>query len=76
MQVNTTDANAASGFYATSFEVFAQTLEESIITRSVEMGGGVVIHHGTRDGDSVWLMDNPYGKFYGIWLEENGQLAN
>lgn len=75
MRVNLTEANSASGFYATNFEVFAQTLEESKISRSVDMGGGVVIHHGIRNGASVWLLDNPCGSLYGIWLEEDGHLA-
>lgn len=77
MQVNTTDANTTSGFYAVNFEVFAQTLEESEIIESIEMGGGVAIHHGTRNGNPVWLMDNACGKLYGIWVEEkNGHPTN
>lgn len=73
MQVNTVNASDTSGFYAVNFETFAQTLEESKIEASYEMGGGVAIHHGTRNGSPVWLMDNPLGDLYGVWVEENGQ---
>jgi hypothetical protein len=73
MQINITDVSNTSGFYAVNFEDFAQTLEESKIEASYEMGGGVAIHYGTRNGSPVWLMDNPLGKLYGVWVEENGQ---
>jgi len=73
MKFNTTDASNTSGFFAVNFEAFAQTLDESVIEESFEMGGGVAIHHGTRNGSPVWLMDNPLGKLYGVWVEENGQ---
>lgn len=77
MQINMSDASGVSGFYATGFEIFAQTLSESEITTSFEMGGGIAIHHGTRNGDPIWLMDNPMGKLYGIWVEEkDGHFAN
>lgn len=71
MRINTTDANGVSGFYAVDFEVFAQTLAESQITVSHEMGGGVVIHHGTRDSAPIWLLDNALGELHGVWVEEN-----
>ncbi|WP_041359460.1 hypothetical protein [Methylotenera versatilis] len=73
MQINNTDANDTSGFYTVNFETFTQTLEESTIEESYEMGGGVAIYYGTRNGSPVWLMDNPLGKLYGVWVEENGQ---
>ena len=75
MKINNTDASNTSGFYAVNFEDFAQALEESKIEESYEMGGGVAIHHGTRNGSSIWLMDNPCGGLcgYGIWVEENGR---
>lgn len=57
-------------FYAANFEVFCQTMDESNITFSIDMGGGVVIHHGTRYGVPIWLMDNPLGELYGVWYDE------
>lgn len=76
MNINCFDLNAPSGFFPTSFEVFAQTLDESNVTYSCDMGGGVTIHHGTRDGAAIWLMDNPMGKLYGVWVEENERLRH
>jgi len=69
MNINTTDINGPSGFYAVKFETFAETLAESHITYSIDMGA-VTIHHGTRYGDPIWLMDNPGGSLYGIWVED------
>ncbi|MBT8567655.1 hypothetical protein G6698_06530 [Polynucleobacter paneuropaeus] len=63
-----------SGFYAVNFEVFSQTLEESTIECSFDMGGGVEIKHGRRYGLPIWLMDNPAGKLYGIWVEYEDNL--
>lgn len=57
-------------FYATNFEAFSQTMGESNISFSIDMGGGVVIHHGTRYGAPIWLMDNPLGELYGVWYDE------
>lgn len=57
-------------FHAANFEVFCQTMDESNITFSIDMGGGVVIHHGTRYGAPIWLMDNPLGELYGVWYDE------
>ena len=76
MDERTSDQNSPVGFHAVNFEVFCQTLEESKVTFSIDMGGGVAIHHGTRYGDPVWLMDNPSGNLYGIWVEENEHLPN
>ena len=75
MDENTSDQNSPVGFHAVKFEIFCQTLGESTITYSIDMGG-VTIHHGTRYGDSIWLMDNPLGSLYGIWVEENDNLPN
>lgn len=58
-------------FHAVSFEVFCQTMEESETTFSIDMGGGVVIHFGTRYHAPIWLMDNPLGRLYGVWYDEN-----
>lgn len=69
MQINTSEVNTNSGFYIVGFETFAQTLKESVIAASWDMGG-VTIHHGTKDGSPAWLMDNPAGS-YGVWLEES-----
>jgi hypothetical protein len=74
MNINVTDANAVSGFYAVDLGTFCDTMEESIISFTQDMGG-VVIHHGTRNGAPIWLMDNPTGK-YGIWVEENEHRPN
>lgn len=68
MNINTTNASTPSGFYAADFETFATTLDESEITFTIDMGG-VTLHHGTRNNSPVWLMDNPLGRLYGIWVE-------
>jgi len=67
-------ANDVSGFYAVHFEVFAQTLMESSDITSIDMGAGVVIHHGRRFGLPIWLMDNSRGELYGIWVESEDKL--
>ena len=69
MNINTANVNTPSGFYPVKFEAFAETLAESRITYSIDMGA-VTIHHGTRQGQPIWLMDNPMGKLYGIWVED------
>lgn len=69
MIINTTDTNSPSGFYAVKFDAYADTLAESSITYSIDMGA-VTIHHGTRHGQPIWLMDNPGGSLYGIWVED------
>jgi len=66
--------NDVSGFYAVDFEVFTQTLGESTIEDSFDMGGGVEIKHGRRYGLPIWLMDNPGGELYGIWVESENSL--
>lgn len=73
MQIDNTNADTVSGFYSVEFETFAQTLTESKITDTYEMGGGVTIHHGTRDGAPIWLMENPCGKLNGIWVEDDAR---
>lgn len=75
MNEETSDQNSPVGFHAVKFEVFCQTLEESAVTYSIDMGG-VAIHYGTRYGSPIWLMDNPMGSLYGIWVEENDKLPN
>lgn len=57
-------------FHASNFEAFCQTMGESNISFSIDMGGGVVIHYGTRYGAPIWLMDNPLGELYGVWYDE------
>ena len=74
MKINTTDVNSPSGFYAVDFETFADTLNESKITYTLDMGS-VTIHHGTREGSQIWLLDNPCGVLYGIWTEEDAAVA-
>lgn len=56
--------------HAVNFDTFCQTMEESDVTFSIDMGGGVVIHLGTRYGAPIWLMDNPLGKLYGVWYDD------
>ena len=77
MRVNlsSNNVNSLDGFYVATFDVFAQTLEESTIEHSIDMGSGVVIHHGKRHGLSVWLLDNPLGRLYGIWIEDERPAA-
>lgn len=48
-------------FYAIDLEILDQSIGESEILHEMEMGGGVVIYHGTRYGRPVWLMKNPQG---------------
>lgn len=66
------DLNAPSGFSPVDFKIFTQTLEETEVTYSIGMGNGVTIHHGTREGAPIWLMENLSGHTYGnaIWVEE------
>lgn len=71
INLNPDDITSASGFYAVAFEVFSQALEESIIQHSIDMGAGVVIHYGDRYGMPIWLLDNPFGKLYGVWIEDD-----
>ncbi len=68
MKIDTHDASASSGYYAVTHEVFIQTLNESAISFTQDMGNGVVIHHGTREGAPIWLMENPAG-LNAIWVE-------
>jgi len=76
MHEDACDQNSPFGFHAVIFSVFCQTLEESEITFSIGMGGGVAINYGTRYGNPIWLMDNPGGELYGIWVEDNEPLTN
>lgn len=61
-------------FHAVNFDTFCQTMEESDMTFSIDMGGGVVIHHGTRYGAPICLMDNPLGDLYGVWYDDNAPI--
>lgn len=70
MKIDTHDANAVSGFYAVPLETFAQSLSESHIEHSIDMGGGVTVHHGTRNGHPVWLIENALGVLYGVLVED------
>ena len=67
MNIDTTDINSPSGFYPVKFETFAETLAQSQITYSIDMGA-VTLHYGTRHDLPIWLMDNPTGSLYGIWV--------
>jgi hypothetical protein len=72
MNINATNANAVSGFYAVDIETFSDTLAGSTITHRIDMGGGIVLHYGTWNGLPIWLMDNPRGHEagYGIWIDD------
>jgi hypothetical protein len=70
MNINTSDINSPSGFYPVKFETFAETLDESKISYSIDMGA-VTLHYGTRHGLPIWLMDNPLGTLYGIWVGDH-----
>lgn len=72
INMSETDANAVSGFYAVDHAVFCQTMSESKILHTFEMGG-VTIHYGMRENRPAWLLDNP-GGLYGIWLEDDSNL--
>ncbi|HCY61429.1 MAG TPA: hypothetical protein DHV59_01015 [Oxalobacteraceae bacterium] len=57
-------------FYAITPEIVKQTIEESEILHTVEMGGGVTIHCGIRFGRPVWLMENPNG-LSAAWYDDS-----
>lgn len=68
MKIANYDAANSSGFYIVNFDTFTDVVAESVIEDRFELGG-VAIYHGHRFGSSIWLLDNPLGKLYGIWVE-------
>lgn len=68
MKINNIDAANSSGFYVVNFDTFTDVVTESEIEGRFDLGG-VSIYHGRRFGSSIWLLDNPIGQLYGIWVE-------
>jgi hypothetical protein len=70
---NDLDLNDQAGFYVVNFEVFCQTMQETLLTDSIDLGG-ITIHRGKRQGHTIWMVDNPSGLHeyhYPIWVESN-----
>jgi hypothetical protein len=70
MKVDMENINSVSGFYVVDREVFTQTLDECNIQRSFELGGGLVVHLGSRCGTPIWLLNNPHGERNAIWVDD------
>ena len=63
----------ASHFHAVSTEVVRQTMAESELTYSIDMGA-FTIHHGYRDGTPIIIAEHhnqQAGELSGIWLNDS-----
>ena len=61
-------------FYSPNAEVTQQTISESNLTYSIDLGRGFTIHHGTRDGASIIIVecvDQKPDELSGIWFDES-----
>jgi hypothetical protein len=66
-------------FHAVDAETCKQTIEESKIEYSTDMGRGVIIHHGMRYGSPVVIAEYENQKadeLSGIWFNENDGSAS
>lgn len=64
---------AAEYFYAVDIATSQQTLAESVITYSIDMGG-FTVHHGTRDGAQIVVVehnDRRPEQLSAVWYNES-----
>jgi hypothetical protein len=64
-------------FYCVDAATVDQTLAESKTTHSIELGRGFVIHHGTRDGLPIVIVECQNQKpdeLGAIWFDETGGI--
>ncbi len=65
--------NDPAGFYLVDHKVFCQTMQETRVTETFELGA-IMVHRGVRQGRTVWIVDNPSGMHdyhYPVWVESN-----
>lgn len=68
----------ASHFHAVSAEVVRQTVSESELTYSIDMGA-FTIHHGHRDGTPIIIAehhDQQASELSGIWFNDSADSAS
>ena len=61
-------------FYCVDAETTKQTIAESKIFHSIDLGRGFTIHHGTRDGLPIVIFECEGQKpdeLSGIWFDES-----
>jgi hypothetical protein len=61
-------------FHAVDAAICKQTLAESAIEHSVDMGGGFAIHHGTRYGAPIVVVENSSqqpDQLSAVWYDES-----
>lgn len=60
-------------FYAFDGNILAQTLAESTIDHTVELGNGVKVHFGVRDEQPITIIENASGSLSGaLWVSDEG----
>ena len=65
---------ALDAFHCVNAETVQQTIAESKITHSIDLGRGFVIHHGTRDGLPVIVVEcenQTPTELSAIWFDES-----
>jgi hypothetical protein len=55
-----------------SNDIIEQTLAESIIDFETDLGNGVFLAHGTRDGAPIVILGNPGGEFGAVYYDTEG----
>jgi len=63
-------------FHAVDVATCKQTLAESVIKYSIEMGSGFTVHHGTRDGAPIIIAehhDQKGDELSAIWYDDTQQ---
>lgn len=67
---------SADSFYAVTAEILRQTIEESKIEYSIDMGD-FIVHHGTRDRSPIVIAEHKNQKddqLSGVWFDSNGEF--
>jgi len=65
---------SAELFHAIDAATCQQTMAESVLDYSIRMGDTFTIHHGTRDGLPIIIVehhDQQPGELSGVWFQES-----
>lgn len=52
-------------------DIIEQTLAESSIGYEIDLGGGVFLAHGMRDGERIVILGNPAGEFGAVYYDDS-----
>ncbi len=52
-------------------DIIEETLAESTIGYEIDLGNGVFLAHGLRDGERVVILANPNGEFGAVYYEDS-----